>query len=119
MKVYISKTNQMHERYNEGQWMSSMMGSSILTSSGLLQMQTHVSYIAKSQSKGKRGLHLSINYQLCLSRIYLETSFLLGTQEHQGREIFAIGALQMVHFALFLVKISINFSPIYSTVFFP
>ena len=26
---------------------------------------------------------------------------------------------KMVHFALFLVKISINFSPSYSTVFFP
>jgi hypothetical protein len=38
---------------------------------------------------------------------------------HQGREIITIIPLEMVHFALFLVKISINFRPGYITLFFP
>jgi hypothetical protein len=37
---------------------------------------------------------------------------------HQGREIIAIGALENGAFCTVLVKISINFSPSYSTVFF-
>jgi hypothetical protein len=40
-------------------------------------------------------------------------------QSHQGREFIAIGALENGAFCTVLVKISINFSPSYSTVFSP
>jgi hypothetical protein len=73
----------------------------------------------------EQGL-LTIKQTLRKDKMPSHTNFLLFARAHahdwdniREENLLQMVLWKMVHFALFLVKISINFSPSYSTVFFP